>query len=207
MSTIKLYRHPLSGHAHRVEVMLSLLGINADIIDVDLLKGEQKTPGFLKKNPLGQVPVLEDGEFTLSDSNAIIVYLASKYDPNRSWLPTAPEKAAVVQGYLTVAAGALAFGPASARLVTLFGASLDSDNAIALAHSLLQRFDTDLSSREWLAGDQPTLADVANYAYIVRAPEGNVSLEDYAHVRAWLQRFESLPGFVPMQATAVGLAA
>jgi glutathione S-transferase len=187
--------------------MLSLLGINADIIDVDLMKGEQKTPGFLKKNPLGQVPVLEDGEFTLSDSNAIIVYLASKYDPNRSWLPTAPEKAAVVQGYLTVAAGALAFGPASARLVTLFGASLDSDNAIALAHSLLQRFDTDLSSREWLAGDQPTLADVANYAYIVRAPEGNVSLEDYAHVRAWLQRFESLPGFVPMQATAVGLAA
>tara|TARA_R110001583_G_scaffold49885_3_gene155949 strand:+ start:1402 stop:2025 length:624 start_codon:yes stop_codon:yes gene_type:complete len=207
MSTIKLYRHPLSGHAHRVEVMLSLLGINAEIIDVDLMKGEQKTSVFLQKNPLGQVPVLEDGDITLSDSNAIIVYLASKYDPSRSWLPTAPEQAAIVQGYLTVAAGALAFGPASARLVTLFGAGLDPDNAIAIAHNLLQRLDNDLSSRQWLAGNQPTLADVANYAYIARAPEGNVSLDDYTHVRAWLQRFESLPGFVPMQSTAVGLAA
>tara|TARA_R110002167_G_scaffold23131_2_gene82420 strand:+ start:7007 stop:7630 length:624 start_codon:yes stop_codon:yes gene_type:complete len=207
MSTIKLYRHPLSGHAHRVEVMLSLLGINAEIIDVDLMKGEQKTSDFLQKNPLGQVPVLEDGDITLSDSNAIIVYLASKYDPSRSWLPTAPEQAAIVQGYLTVAAGALAFGPASARLVTLFGAGLDPDNAIAIAHNLLQRLDNDLSSRQWLAGNQPTLADVANYAYIARAPEGNVSLDDYTHVRAWLQRFESLPGFVPMQSTAVGLAA
>ena len=207
MSTFKLYRHPLSGHAHRVEVMLSLLGINAEIIDVDLMKGEQKTSDFLQKNPLGQVPVLEDGDITLSDSNAIIVYLASKYDPSRSWLPTAPEQAAIVQGYLTVAAGALAFGPASARLVTLFGAGLDPDNAIAIAHNLLQRLDNDLSSRQWLAGNQPTLADVANYAYIARAPEGNVSLDDYTHVRAWLQRFESLPGFVPMQSTAVGLAA
>jgi glutathione S-transferase len=188
-------------------VLLSLLGIEAEIIDVDLMKGEQKAPEFLKKNPLGQVPVLEDGEITLSDSNAIIFYLASKYDPDRSWLPTDPEQAAVVQGYLTVAAGALAFGPASARLVTLFGASLDHDNAIKISHSLLQRLDTDLSSRHWLAGEHPTLADVANYAYIARAPEGNVSLQEYAHVRAWLQRFESLPGFVPMQATAVGLAA
>jgi glutathione S-transferase len=207
MSKIKLYRHPLSGHAHRAEVLLSLLGIDAEIIDVDLMKGEQKSPDFLIKNPLGQVPVLEDGDITISDSNAIIHYLASKYDPARSWLPTNPEKAAAVQNYLTIAAGALAFGPASARLVILFGAGLDHDNAIALAHSLLQRLDNDLSSRPWLAGDHPTLADVANYAYIAVAPEGNVSLDDYPNVRAWLQRFEELPGFVPMQATAVGLAA
>ncbi|MFT5721433.1 MAG: glutathione S-transferase, partial [Motiliproteus sp.] len=108
MSNIKLYRHPLSGHAHRAEVLLSLLGIDAEIIDVDLMKGEQKSPEFLTKNPLGQVPVLEDGDITISDSNAIIYYLASTYDPDRSWLPTNPEKAAAVQSYLTIAAGALA---------------------------------------------------------------------------------------------------
>ncbi|MEH6826420.1 MAG: glutathione S-transferase, partial [Motiliproteus sp.] len=181
MSTIKLYRHPLSGHSHRVEVLLSLLSIDAEIIDVDLMTGAQRAPEFINKNPQGQVPVLEDGAITLSDSNAIIHYLASKYDPDRSWLPSAPEKAAVVQRYLTIAAGALAFGPASARLITLFGADLNPDYAIAISHKLLLRLDSDLSSRPWLAGDQPTLADVANYAYIAVAPEGNVSLDDYAN--------------------------
>ncbi|MBL1415666.1 MAG: glutathione S-transferase N-terminal domain-containing protein, partial [Moritella sp.] len=80
MSAIKLYRHPLSGHSHRVEVFLSLLGLDSDIIDVDLMKGAHKQPDFLQKNSFGQVPVIEDGDITLSDSNAILVYLASKYD-------------------------------------------------------------------------------------------------------------------------------
>lgn len=56
MSAIKLYRHPLSGHAHRVELLLSLLGLDTELIDVDLLKGEHKQPEFLKKNRVGQVP-------------------------------------------------------------------------------------------------------------------------------------------------------
>ena len=80
MSAIKLYRHPLSGHAHRVEVFLSLLGLPSELIDVDLAKGAHKQDEFLKKNIFGQVPVIEDGDITLSDSNAILVYLASKYD-------------------------------------------------------------------------------------------------------------------------------
>lgn len=84
MSNIKLYRHALSGHAHRVEAFLSILGIQADIIDVDLANGAHKQPEFLKKNAFGQVPVLDDGTHTLADSNAILVYLATKYDPDRS---------------------------------------------------------------------------------------------------------------------------
>jgi glutathione S-transferase len=65
----------------------------------------------------------------------------------------------------------------------------------------------ELSERAFLVGDQPTIADIANYAYIAHAPEGNVSLQDYPHVRAWLSRIEALPGFVPMPKTAIGLAA
>ena len=73
MSTIKLYRHALSGHSHRVQVFLSILGLNAELVDVDLANGAQRHPDFLKKNAFGEVPVLEDGNLTLSDSNAILV--------------------------------------------------------------------------------------------------------------------------------------
>jgi len=207
MSKIKLYRHPLSGHSHRVELFLSMLGIDADIIDIDLADGAHKKPNFLQKNAFGQLPVLEDGELILADSNAILVYLASKYDQGRTWLPNDSIQAAQVQRFLSTAAGPIAYGPAKARLVTVFGAGLDHQKAIDTAHSVLGVLEGHLAERKWLATTNPTIADLANYAYIAHAPEGNVSLQDYSRVRAWLKRIEQLPGFVPMQATAVGLAA
>lgn len=207
MSTIKLYRYPLSGHSHRVENFLSILGLDADIITVDLAEGEHKTPDFLKKNIFGQVPVLEDGPITIADSNAILIYLASKYDTKRQWLPLGAEEAANVQRFLSIAAGEIAHGPAAARLVTVFGATLDHEAAIASAHALLEILETHLDGRDWLAGDHATIADIADYTYIAHAPEGNVSLNHYSNIRAWLTRVEALPGFTPMQATAIGLAA
>jgi glutathione S-transferase len=207
MSTITLYRHALSGHSHRVETFLSILGLPADIVNVDLANGAHKQADYLAKNRFGQVPVLEDGSDTLSDSNAILVYLATRYDTSRTWLPEDLVAAAEVHRFLSVAAGKIAYGPAAARLVNVFGATLDHDNAINTAHAILADLDAHLADRTWLVTEQPTIADIANYAYIAHAPEGDVSLQDYANVRAWLQRIEQLPGFVPMQATAVGLAA
>ncbi len=206
-NSIKLYRHALSGHSHRVELFLSILNLDAELVDVDLLSGAHKQPEFLAMNRFGQVPVLEDGDTIVSDSNAILVYLASQYDASRSWLPTDSKVAAQVQRFLSVAAGPVASGPASARLVTVFGAGLDHQHAIEIAHTVLATLDAHLESRDWLVGARPTIADVANYAYIAHAPEGGVDLSAYANVRAWLRRVEGLPGFVPMQATAAGLAA
>lgn len=104
-SPIRLYRHPLSGHAHRAELMLSLLGLEADLIEVDLASGAHKAPDFLALNPLGQVPVIQDAAVTLADSNAILVALARKYDPSGRWYPSDPEAAAAVQRWLSLAAG------------------------------------------------------------------------------------------------------
>ncbi|MBE9559831.1 MAG: glutathione S-transferase [Proteobacteria bacterium] len=207
MSTIKLYRYPLSGHSHRVENFLSILGLDAEIITVDLVEGEHKTPEFLSKNIFGQVPVLEDGPTTISDSNAILIYLASKYDSKRQWLPLGAEEAANVQRFLSIAAGEIAYGPAAARLVTVFGATLDHDAAIAGGHALFEILEKHLQGRDWLAGDHATIADIADYTYIAHAPEGNVSLTGYPNIRAWLNRVEALPGFTAMQATEIGLAA
>lgn len=207
MSTIKLFRYPLSGHSHRVENFLSILGLDAEIITVDLGNGDHKKPDFLKKNIFGAVPVLEDGPVTIADSNAILVYLASKYDSRRHWLPLGNEESANVERFLSIASGEIAFGPAAARLVTVFGADLDHENAIKNSHALFETLETHLKDRQWLAGDHATIADIADYTYIAHAPEGNVSLDAYPNIRAWLKRVEALPGFIPMKATAVGLAA
>ena len=100
MKTLTLYRNALSGHSHRVELFLSLLGIEATLVEVDLAKQDHRQPEFLQKNSLGQVPVLEDGKFTIADSNAILVYLATKYDPMRQWLPAAASTSALIQCFL-----------------------------------------------------------------------------------------------------------
>lgn len=201
---IKLYRHPLSGHSHRVELLLSLLELPTELVFVDLAKGAHKQAEFLALNPFGQVPVIDDNGTVISDSNAILVYLAKQYGEDR-WLPDEPLAAAGIQRWLSVAAGQLAYGPAAARLITVFGAAFDADEVITRAHALLKMMDSELTRSPFLAGTTATLADVANYAYIAHAPEGNVSLEDYPNVRAWLARVEALPGFVPMQRTAAGL--
>jgi len=205
-SPIKLYRHPLSGHAHRVELLLSLLNVPTELVFVDLAKGAHKTPEFLALNPFGQVPVIDDNGTVLADSNAILVYLANQYGEGQ-WLSADPVAAAQVQRWLSVAAGQVAYGPAAARLITVFGAAFNAEEVIHRAHVLLTMMESELGTTPFLTGNQPSIADVANYAYIAHAPEGNVSLAAYPNVRAWLQRIEDLPGFVPMQRTAAGLQA
>ena len=204
--TLTFYSFPLSGHAHRVALMLSLLDVPHRKVDVDLRGGEQKRPPFLALNAFGQVPVIDDGGVVVADSTAILVYLAKRYG-GQAWLPEDPAGAAAVQRWLSAASGPLASGPAAARLVTLFGAAYDVDSTLARAHALLKVMDGELAARDFLAGTTPTIADVACYAYVAHAPEGNVSLEAYPHVRAWLGRIESLPRFVPMASSPVGLLA
>ncbi|MFY0730016.1 glutathione S-transferase family protein [Pseudomonas sp. NFX15] len=204
MQAIKLYNFPRSGHAHRVELMLSLLKLPTELIFVDLAKGEHKQPAFLALNAFGQVPVIDDGGVVLADSNAILVYLAQKYGNGR-WLPADPVGGAKVQRWLSAAAGPIAFGPARARLITVFGAPYNAEEVIPYAHTVLKVVEHELANTPYLAGTEPTVADVAAYSYIAHAPEGNVSLDDYPNIRAWLARIEALPGFVGMPRTVAGL--
>jgi glutathione S-transferase len=194
---IRLHRFALSGHAHRAQLMLSLLGVPHEIVDVDLARGAQRTPEFLALNPFGQVPVIQDGDTVVADSNAILVYLALTRDPHRRWLPEDPLTQAKVQRWLSAAAGPLAFGPASARVAHLFGRPLNPQST-ALAQQLLDGMERHLDGCEWLAAPHPTIADVAMYSYTAHAPEGGISLEPWPRTRAWLERVEALPGFVGM---------
>lgn len=203
---MKIHHHPLSGHAHRVVLFASLLGLEHELVEVDLQAGAHKKPEFLAISPFGQVPALEDDGVAIADSNAILVYLAKKAGRS-DWLPEDALGAARVQRWLSVAAGELAYGPAAARLITVFGAGFNADEVIGRAHALLGKLEQHLADRDWLAADHPTIADVAIYSYIARAPEGNVELSAYPAVNRLLRRIEALPGFVPFAQTAAGLTA
>lgn len=203
-NAIRIHSFPLSGHAHRVVLFANLAGINHEVLNVDLANGAHKKDDFLALNPNGQVPVIEDGSTVISDSNAILVYLARKFAP--SYIPDDAVLEAEVQKFLTLAAGEIAFGPAAARLINVFNAPLDVDFTHATAAKALSKLEAHLEGRDFLVGNKPSIADVAIYSYTAHAPEGDVSLEAYPNVRRLLSNIEALDGFVPMQSTAVGLA-
>ncbi|WP_343609456.1 glutathione S-transferase family protein [Novosphingobium sp.] len=204
---MKLYHFPLSGHAHRAALFLSLAGVDHEIVPVDLAAGAHKQPEFLALNAFGEVPVLDDNGIIIADSLAILVYVARKVGPSH-WLPVDPVAEAEVQRWLAVAAGKIAYGACAARLVTVFAAPFRPEEVIERAHATLAVIERVLADRRWIAGTtQPTIADVALYSYIERAPEGNVDLSGYPRVLAWLRQIEQLPGFIPFARTPAGLEA
>jgi glutathione S-transferase len=199
---VKLYHINLSGHSHRARLFLSILGLDVEMIDIG--KGEASREDLLALNPFGQVPVLVDGPNVVTDSNAIIVYLAKKYG-RKDWLPETYAEAAAVQKWLSVAANEIANGPCAARLITVFQVPLNAHEAIGKAHKILKLVDGALADRPWIAAGTPTIADIALYSYIAHAPEGNVDISPYTHVTDWLRRFEQIDGFVALPKTAAGL--
>jgi glutathione S-transferase len=165
------------------------------------------TPEFYKLNPLRQIPVLQDGDVTIADSNAILVYLAKRYAPGGLWLPEEPVAAAQVQRWLSVAAGEVKYGPATARMVAQWNLPGDPARAKQIAAILLPFMDEHLSSRIFLAADHATIADLACYSYVAHAPEGGISLGGFAALQVWLRRVEALPKFKPMPASPLPPAA
>ncbi|MEM6295196.1 MAG: glutathione S-transferase [Myxococcota bacterium] len=205
---MRLYDSPFSGHAHRARVFLHILGLSFETTVLNLGAGEHKSDAFRSLNPLMQVPVLVDDDAVIRDSTAILVYLAQRYDPARTWLPVDATAAAQVQSWLSVASRELFVGPCVARLVKLFNAPFDHDAAVAsTTHVLSALFEPHLADRTWLVGDAPTIADLACYGYLAAAHEGAFDLEPYPNVRAWLERVEAIPGFVAMPAAADLMAA
>lgn len=199
---LTLYGLRLSGHSHRAELFLSLLGLPYRFVEV--ASAEQRTAAeFRRLNPLGQIPVLTDGATAIPDSNAILVYLAARYAAGGGWMPADPLGAAEVQRWLSIASGEVRTGPALARLMVVFGARADRAAVHATAARILGFMDGHLAERRYLAADRATLADIACYSYVAHAPEGGVSLVPYPAVRAWIARVEALPGFIPMPASPI----
>jgi glutathione S-transferase len=193
---IVLHGTELSGHTHRVELLLRMLGLQYRYVVASA--AVRSTEEFHKLNPLNQIPVLQDGDLIFADSNAILVYLAKRYAPGSQWLPEEPVAAARVQRWLSVAAGEVMYGPAIARMVSQWNFPGDLKRAKQIAALLLRFMNDHLQSRSFLAAEHPTIADLACYSYVAHAPEGGIPLGGYSSVLAWLRRVEALPHFKPI---------
>jgi len=202
---ITLFQNPMSGHCHKVSLFMALNAIPFTTIEPDMAKGEHKSERFSSLNVFKQVPVITDGEITLADSNAILIYLIYAYADSDYWLGKDAEEKALIQRWLSISAGELAKGPAAARLEYVFGATIHVPTVLATSATLLENMEAHLSISKsvFLVGDHATAADIAMYSYMAHAPEGGLSLKEYPYIIKWLRAIESLSGFVPMPASDI----
>lgn len=194
---MKLYYTENSGNAYKVRVLASILKVPYKKVLVDWDNKEHKQPAFLRMNPRGQVPVMKiDGRF-LWDSTAHLVYLARKHG-GRKWLPTDALGLAEVMQWLALAQNEVYFGLQWSRGVVkgLRGGNLEEYQVHG--RKALDTLTWRLEGHEWLALNRPTIADIACYPYVKRAPEGGLSLDTYPAVSAWLKRCEKIPGWLKL---------
>ncbi|WP_066340539.1 glutathione S-transferase family protein [Azohydromonas lata] len=194
---MKLHDLTLSGNCYKVRLLAALAGIELELVPVDFMGGAHKRAPHTDLNPWGELPVLEDGDVVLRDSQAILVYLGARY-AGEQWLPRDPLGLATVMQWLSTAANEIQHGPGAARLVDKFGYVLDKADALRRAERILGLLEQHLAHNDWLALQHPTIADCAVFPYVALSHEGGVSLADYPQVRAWIDRVKALPGFVGM---------
>lgn len=195
MHPIQLYGTPLSGHCHRVVLLLNMLNLPFEAKEASA--SVRLTTEFQQFSPMGQIPVLIDDGLVLTDSNAILVYLVKRYAPDSHWLPEDAVQAAQVQLWLSKAAGEIRYGVAAARMVAQFNAPEDYDASVAIAGLFFPHLEQHLSQHDFLATGQVTIADLACFSYVRAAPEGGLSLAPYPAIRRWLARIAALPGYQP----------
>lgn len=196
---MKLYMTEMSGNSFKIRVLAAILGVSYENIRIDWENSAHKSPEFLKLNPRGQVPVMEIEGRIFWDSTAHLVYLARKYG-GETWLPLDPMGMAEVMQWMSFAQNEVQFGLQWARGVTVYNRRPESfEGYLADSRTALNVLEDQLSrTGDWLALGRATLADIACYPYVKRAPEGNLPLDDYPAVRAWLARCENLPGWIEM---------
>jgi glutathione S-transferase len=197
---MKLYGFPPSPNTWKVRAVAAQLGIPLDLAFVDLTK--PRTPDYLALNPAGRTPTLVDGDFTLTESNAIMQYLASRV-PSTLWPDDARSRADITrwQSWQLAHWGSECCQPLIfQRLVKkLLNLGPPDDAVVAKGTEAFNRearmLDAHLSKQPYLVGDAVTLADFAVAAQLFYAKEGELPLAPYAHVRDWFARVSALPAW------------
>jgi len=201
---MRLFHHPLSANARRVVVTTKELGTNVEYVLVDLAKGEQKKPEYLKLNPNGRVPTLDDGGWILWESNAIMLYLADR-TPKQTLLPSESRARADVTRWMFwtahhwgPAVGVLNFERMIKKFRGLEQDAKEIERGEALVTDLARVLEQSLEGKEWLAQDRLTLADISVAAPLIALETAQLPvMRNGAHpnLRAWFQRVSDLPSW------------
>lgn len=194
---MKLYNANFSPNALRVRAVAFELGIDLDIIEVDIRAGDNRKDDFLALNPNAKIPVLQDGDFVIWESRAINSYLASK-KPNRGLYPDDPKARATVDQWLYWQT--IHLGPAMQKLSferflkAKFGMG-DADQAVINAElknvdQFLAVLETGLEGKDWIAGDL-SVADFALASTFMYRAQSDISLDALPNVKNWINRLEA----------------
>ena len=194
---MKVYVNQRSGNSYKPLLLLSILRVAYETVSIDLAKREQKRPEFLKINPRGLVPALDDDGEIVWDSNAILIYLARKYGGDR-WLPVEPLPMAHVMQWLAFAQNEIHYGLQFARAIRHFGRPGNFQECQTYGKNALGVLEGWLSSNLWLALGRMTVADVACYPYVALAPDADIDLGAYPSVVSWIDRIQAEPGYIPL---------
>ncbi|OYU38209.1 MAG: glutathione S-transferase [Pseudorhodobacter sp. PARRP1] len=195
---MKLYDYVLSASCYKIRLMAALMGVKLQTEAVDFHPGRaHRSADFRSLNPAGTLPVLVDGDLVLTESTAMLVYLARP-----EWLGQSAAEAAQVQQWLAFSArlGA-SLGMARLHDMLLYPGDIDAFRRAGV--ECLRELDAHLTEarfagRTYLVGDTPTIADIACFPNVALAPDGGVGLDDYPSIRLWSRAIRALPGFIEM---------
>jgi glutathione S-transferase len=198
---IRLYDYLGSGNGYKVRLLLTQLGVPFERIELDIIKGETRTPEFLRKFPNGRVPAVElDDARLLFESNAIISYFAE----GTPFMPADRFQRGQVLQWLFFEQYSHEPYIASVRHLVIHPDVQDPRRTILetlmrpRGYDALGVMEGHLKSREWFVGEHYSIADIALYAYTHVADEGGFELAGYPAVRAWLARVKSQPRHIPI---------
>lgn len=197
---IKVWGDSRSGNCYKICLLCAELGIDFEWQEVDILAGQTRTPGFLKMNANGKIPLLRtyDGQF-LAESNAILAYLA---DGTALTGADRFERAHILQWMFFEQYSHEPNIATSRFIIQYLGAPPERKAALeekrAGGLKALAVMEQQLQKHDFMAGGRFTLADIALFAYTHVADEGGFSLEAFPGIRGWIRRIESRPKFVPM---------
>jgi glutathione S-transferase len=200
----RLYDYPPSGNGYKVRLLLSQLAISFDYVELDILKGETRTPEFLAKNPNGRIPLLErePGHY-LAESNAILFYLAQ----GTPFWPADPLAQTQVLSWMFFEQYSHEPNIATPRFWLCHVPKLNAYQDMALPYKQEQGYqalavmEQHLAHHQYFGPGQYTIADIALYAYTHVAPEGGFDLSRFPHVGRWLQDVAAQPNHVPITQT------
>lgn len=199
---MKLYDYVLSPSCYKVRLLAALLGTKLTLRPVDFHPGaEHLGPELLLLNPAGSIPILEDDELVLTESSAILVYLAAKADAGWLGEGTPADKARVEQWLSFSQRLTATLGQARLHDMLLRPGNIDqlrSRGIAALRELEAALTEQRLRGETFLVSDRPTIADIACFPYVALAPDGGVLLDPFPSIRLWSRAIRALPGFIEM---------
>jgi len=201
---LKLYNYVLSGNCYKFRLLASLLNVEYESVAIDFHPGEEhKSEAMLKLNPAGTLPVLQMGNQILTESQAMLLWLAQHHDPEQTWWPQNDADQLVNTMQWLAFSSRLSATVGELRLHSMLNKDINVDAAHAGAIKTLRELESHLTEQRirgfsWLVANTPTIADIACFPYTALSPDAGIEHDAYPATRNWLHALRSLDGFITM---------